>query len=101
MTSEGGLPTPGFPGSSLLIYIRSGGVSISWPTKMMGGRPPNKRVDTSVPRSSPERRTAMRRFLLVVAVGAALLLAGPAADTAWAGKSGFSGGRDGGGRSFS
>ena len=41
----------------------------------------------------------MRRFLLVVAVGAALLLAGPAADTAWAGKSGYSSG--GGGRSFS
>jgi hypothetical protein len=41
----------------------------------------------------------MRRFLLVVAVGAALLLAGPAADTARAGKSGYSSG--GGGRSFS
>jgi hypothetical protein len=39
----------------------------------------------------------MRRFFLVGALGAALLLSGPAADTAWAGKSGFSGG----GRSFS
>jgi hypothetical protein len=39
----------------------------------------------------------MRRFLLAVAVGSALLLAGPAADTAWAGKSGYSSG----GRSFS